>query len=83
MTPINASHYATINSTAYVAKVEVLEMSTPVLTIVVKNEEDPIPTNSQTIVNAINVETLAMEFPLEGAKFRRDNISDNLDTWQI
>jgi hypothetical protein len=83
MTPINASHYATINSTAYVATVEVLEMSTPVLTIVDKAADDPVPTNSKTIVNSINLNRLSMEFPIEGAKYIRDNTTDNLDTWQI
>ena len=83
MTPITASYYATINSTAYVAKVDILEMTTPVLTIVDKAAEDPIPTNSETIVNSISVERLSMDFPLEGAKYRRDHISDNIDSWQI
>lgn len=83
MTPITASYYATINSTAYVAKVDILEMTTPVLTIVDKAAEDPIPTNSETIINSINVERLSMDLPLEGAKYRRDHISDNIDSWQI
>lgn len=83
MTPITASYYATINSTAYVAKVDILEMTTPVLTIVDKAADDPVPTNSETIVNSINVERLSMEFPIEGAKYKRDHTRDNLDTWQI
>jgi|TARA_R110002074_G_scaffold241138_3_gene412873 hypothetical protein len=55
MNPINLKSIdveGSINSTAYVCKAEFMELNTPLLVIVPKEESNSLPTNYQEIFNA-------------------------------
>lgn len=78
-----ASHYSTINSTAFVVQFVPLHVNKPLLTVVTKAEEDPIPTNVAALAEMINEASPGVTHHFEGAKEVRDNTFDTVEDYTI
>lgn len=77
-----ASHYATINSTAFVAQVVPVNVDKPILTIVRHAEGESIPTNMQSLINLMHTDPrsdLTASFMWEGAEEMQSTILDNVE----
>lgn len=77
-----ASHYATINSTAFVAQVVPYNVDKPILTIVQHAEGEPIPTNMQSLIQLMHTEPrsdMTCFHIFEGAEEMSKSIHDNID----
>lgn len=78
-----ASHYSTINSTAFVVQFVPLHVNKPILHILLKGEDDPIPTNVAALTEMINDASPGVEHHFEGAKEIRDNTFDTVEDFNI
>ena len=81
-----ASHYATINSTAFVAQVVPFNVDKPILTIVRHAEGEAIPTNMQSLIDLMHTDPrsdlLAVHI-WEGAEEFNNTVEDNVDNQAI
>ena len=73
-----AAVYSSINSTAFVAQVVPHNVDKPILTIVTKSADEPLPTNVATIIQMIRDCNASLEHTgiLDGAIEMRNNQSD-------
>jgi len=81
-----ASHYATINSTAFIAQVVPVNVDKPILTIVRHTEGEAIPTNMQSLITLMHTDPrsdLTACMMWEGAEEMQNTIQDNLDNQAI
>ena len=81
-----ASHYATINSTAFVAQVVPYNVDKPILTVVRHAEGEPIPTNMQSLIQLMHTDPRSDLLPVqmwEGAEEMQKTIQDNVDNQVI
>ena len=81
---VKASPYCTINSTCYVAQVE-MNGAPDVLIPVIKEASDPIPTREGDIINALesNAQHFDMSCTIETIKRNLSAHGRNLDTESI
>lgn len=81
-----ASYYATINSTAFVAQVVPFNVDRPLLTIVRHAEGETIPTNMQELIKLMHTDPRSDLLPVqmwEGAEEMQRTIQDNVDNQVI
>lgn len=74
-----ASHYSTINSTAFVVQFVPLNVDRPYLHIVRKSEDTPIPTNVAALKEMIANSSPGIVHNFEGAKEVRVTTLDNVE----
>lgn len=81
-----ASHYATINSTAFVAQVVPFNVDKPILTIVRHAEGEAIPTNMQSLIDLMHTapkSDLTATMMWEHAEEMQSTVLDNIDNQAI
>ncbi len=63
-----ASHYSTINSSAFVVQFVPFNVDKPILSIIMKDENEPVPTNVAKLKEMINNQGAGFVHCFEGAK---------------
>tara|TARA_B100000497_G_C7450492_1_gene279314 strand:- start:253 stop:504 length:252 start_codon:yes stop_codon:yes gene_type:complete len=78
-----ASHYSTINSTAYIVAYTPVHVDRQVLHILHREEDAPIPTNVAALKVLIEGSQPNHTHIFEGAKVIRDDVNDNVEDFVV
>ncbi len=78
-----ASHYSTINSTAFIVAYTPIHVDRQVLHIILREEDAPIPTNVAALKELIQASQPGHQHIFEGAKVIRDDTNDNVEDFVV